>query len=166
MQCIKISPATAKLDLCSISSFSLCALLISLSYYALVQVGGPGTLQFLNITSLTPGAPYAFELLTRSVSGSLALPGSASVPALPALATPLQCPAALRVAAVEASSITVAWDLPAPGRPAHAYPVRLRLIAVRLGGGATAESVELDPAATRHVFEGLETGVRCGLRTG
>ena len=122
-------------------------------------------MQFLNITSLIPGTPYAFELLTRSVSGSLALPGSASVPALPALATPQQCPAVLRVAAVEARSITVTWELPAPGRPAQAYPIRLRLIAIRLAAGSTGSaSVELDPASTRHVFEGLETGVRCGLR--
>ncbi len=121
-------------------------------------------MQSLNITSLTPGAPYAFELLTRSVSGSLALQGTGSMPALPALATPLQCPSVLRVAAVEASSITVAWNPPAAGWPAQAYPVRLHLIAVRLPAvGGVAARVELDPVAMQHVFEGLETGVRCEL---
>jgi hypothetical protein len=126
-------------------------------------------MQFLNITGLTPGAPYAFELLTRSAAGSLALPGSAALPALPVLATPIQCPAFLRVSAVETNSITVDWNLPAPGRPALAYPVRLRLIAIRLtgagsNGGAAAAAAELDPTTTRHVFKGLETGARCGLK--
>jgi hypothetical protein len=55
------------------------------------QAGGPGATQYCNVTGLTPGAAYAFELLSRSGAGTLAtLGGPSAPPAAPALATPLQ----------------------------------------------------------------------------
>ena len=142
----------------AVSSFAIFALLLTF-----LQVGGPGAAQYLNITSLTPGVRYAFELLVLSGAGTLAVLGNSSGPAAPVVATTLQVPSGLAVSAVDTTTISVSWVPPAPGLKAEAYPIQIRLVAVRLSDGHVVSSAVLGPTTTSVTFNGLMMGVLYGI---
>ena len=108
------------------------------------HVGGPGTIQQLNVTGLSPGHQYTIKVRAVSPSGIVA-----PYDGTPAITTPVATPTGILVAAVDAETVSFSWgaaglQLEAEGIDAAplsageiAFPTDLIILVERLSDGST-----------------------------